>query len=112
MKNFFLNVTSGKSRFALRKGFSLSNSCCILHTFYTNYYIDIKVTINSLRSNFSLNLAFYYLRKLNLSSFVRIYHKKKIFIGFTCFKTFKMSTGFLVTLQNFLQLINLIDKHK
>lgn len=72
---------------------------------------EFKVTINLLKSKFYLNLAFYISAKLN-PSFVRIYYKKKIFIGITPFKTIKTCARFFATLQYFLELIIPIKKCK
>ena len=69
----------------------------------------IKITSNPCELNFSLNLSCFVFRKF-LSSVVRIYYKKKIFIEITPFKTFKRGISFIATQQYLLELISLISQ--
>ena len=51
-----------------------------------------NVVFSEFLDGFSRNLVFYVFRKINVFSFVRIYHKKNIFVGITPSQIFKMGT--------------------
>ena len=73
-------------------------------------YYHIKVTINSLKSKFSLNLVFKVLQKLNLFSlvgiFVRILYKENLIV----IDPFEMGGSFCAAHLYFWELINPINK--